>query len=140
MNTKTNIPPDCDAVVKRPKPPDIRSRAFQYALRAIKLYQHLQGQRDGAAWVLGKQYLRSACSVGANIEESQSGESRADFVHKLGIAEKEARESLYWLRLVAGSGIVQTMKLNSLMKETEDLIAVLASIILSTKGKTARAA
>ena len=137
MNTKTNTPPDCDAVVKRPKPPDIRSRAFQYALRAIKLYQHLQGQRDGAAWVLGKQYLRSACSVGANIEESQSGESRADFVHKLGIAEKEARESLYWLRLIAESGIVQTKKLDPLMKETEELIAVLASIILSTKAKKA---
>ena len=129
-----------DASVKRPKPPDIRSRAFQYALRAIKLYQHLQGRKDGAAWVLGKQYLRAACSVGANIEESQSGESRADFVHKLGIAEKEARESLYWLRLIAGSGIVLARNLNPLMKETEELIAVLASIILSTKGKQARAA
>ena len=140
MNTETNMALNSDASVKRPKPPDIRSRAFQYALRAIKLYQHLQGRKDGAAWVLGKQYLRAACSVGANIEESQSGESRADFVHKLGIAEKEARESLYWLRLIAGSGIVLARNLNPLMKETEELIAVLASIILSTKGKQARAA
>ena len=140
MNTEINIPPNSDTTGARPKPHDIQSRAFQYALRAIKLYQHLQGQRDGAGWVLGKQYLRSACSVGATIEESQSGESRADFVHKLGIAEKEARESLYWLRLIAGSGIVRTRKLNPLMEETEELIAVLASIILSTKGKRARAA
>jgi four helix bundle protein len=140
MNTEKNVPPNSDTAVKRHKPHDIRSRAFQYALRAIKLYQHLQGQRDGAAWVLGKQYLRSACSVGANIEESQSGESRADFVHKLGIAEKEARESLYWPRLIADSGIAQTRKLSPLMKETEELIAVLASIILSTKRKNGRAA
>ena len=103
-----SYPPTSDSAFEKRRPQDIRSRAFQNALRAIKLYQHLQRQRDGAAWVLGKQYLRSACSVGANIEESQSGESRADFVHKLGIAEKEARESLYWLRLIAESGIVQT--------------------------------
>jgi four helix bundle protein len=137
MNAETHIPLTSDRAFERHKPRDIRSRAFQYALRAIKLYQHLQGQRDGAAWVLGKQYLRSSCSVGANIEESQSGESRADFIHKLGIAEKEARESLYWLRLIAESGIVQTKKLDPLMKETEELIAVLASIILSTKAKKA---
>ena len=78
------------------RPQDIRSRSFDYALRAIKLYQHLQAGKDGAGWVLGKQYLRSACSIGANIEEAQASESRADFVHKLGIAQKEARESLYY--------------------------------------------
>ena len=139
MNAQTNIAGESNFVVKRPKPYDIRSRAFQYALRAIKLYRHLQEQKDGAAWVLGKQYLRCACSVGANIEESQSGESRADFVHKLGIAEKEARESLYWLRLIAESGIVLTKNLKPLMRETEELIAVLAAIILSTKGKKAPA-
>ena len=73
------------------KPRDIRSRAFAYALRAIKLYQYLQGRKDGAGWMLGRQYLRSGCSIGANIEEAQASESRADFVHKLGIAQKEAR-------------------------------------------------
>jgi four helix bundle protein len=118
---------------KRGEPWDIRERAFQYALRAIKLYQHLQRLKDGAGWILGKQYLRAATSIGANIEESQSGESRADFVHKLGIAEKEARECLYWLRLISSSGIVSVKKLTPLMNETEELISVLASIILRTK-------
>ena len=119
------------------EPWDIRERAFQYALRAIKLYQHLQGQKNGAGWVLGKQYLRAACSIGANIEEAQSGESRADFIHKLGIAQKEARESLYWLRLISSSGIVSNEKLAPLINETEELIRVLASIILSTKRTVA---
>ena len=86
-----------------PQPSDIRARLFNYSLRAVKLYQYLQKQRDGASWILGKQFLRAACSVGANIEEAQSAESRPDFVHKLGIAQKEARESLYWLRLLAES-------------------------------------
>jgi four helix bundle protein len=124
-----------DAVRNKGEPWSIRERAFQYALRAIKLYQHLQKQKDGAGWILGKQYMRAACSIGANIEEAQSGESRADFVHKMGIAEKEARESLCWLRLTSSSEIVPVSKLTPLIKETEELIAVLASIILSAKGK-----
>src|SRR5208282_968896 len=85
---------------------DIRKRAYQYALRAIKLYQHLQKRGDGAGWILGKQYLRAATSIGANIEEAQASESRADFIHKMGIAQKEARESFYWLRLIADSHVV----------------------------------
>lgn len=116
-------------------PQDIRERAYQYALRGIKLFQHLQEGKDGAGWILGKQYMRAACSIGANVEEAQFGESRADFVHKLGIAEKEARESLYWLRLTSSSGIIPAAKLAPLIKETEELIAILAAIILSTKRK-----
>ena len=64
---------------------DIRTRSLQYALRAVKLYQHLQKQKDGAGWILGKQYLRAATSIGANVEEAQAGENRSDFIHKLGI-------------------------------------------------------
>lgn len=115
---------------------DIRERAYQYSLRAIKLFQHLQKQRDGAGWILGKQYMRAACSIGANVEEAQSGESRADFIHKLGIAEKEARESLYWLRLTSCSGIVAATKLAPLIRETEELISVLAAISRNTKARS----
>jgi len=77
--------------------------------------------------------LRAATSIGANVEEAQSAESRPDFVHKYGIAQKEARESLYWLRLLAESGIVLLPRLKPLMKETEELFAVITGIILSTK-------
>ncbi len=56
--------------------PDIRKRSYAYCVRAIKLYQALQTEKDGAGWVLGKQYLRAATSIGANVEETQSGESR----------------------------------------------------------------
>jgi four helix bundle protein len=115
---------------------DIRQRAYQYALRAIKLYQHLQERRDGAGWILGKQYLRAATSIGANIEEAQASESRADFIHKVGIAQKEARESLYWLRLLAESHIVSDSRLNALTKETEELVAIITAIVVNTKLKT----
>ncbi len=117
------------------RPRDIRARSFTYALRAVKLYQHLQKQKDGAGWILGKQYLRAACSIGANIEEAQASESRADFVHKLGIAQKEARESLFWLRLLAESEIVARGKLKPLIRATEELVSVLTSIVVSTKRK-----
>ena len=119
------------------RPLKIRDRSFGYALRAIKLYRYLQKQDDGVGWILGKQYLRSACSVGANVEEAQAGESRADFAHKLGIAQKEARESLYWLRLLAESQTVPSGKLGPLVQATEEIIRILSSIILTTKKKGA---
>src|SRR5580698_1732052 len=101
------------------QPQEIRARTFAYALRAVKLYQFLQKKRDAAGWVLGKQYLRAATSIGANLAEAQAGESRADFIHKLGIAQKEARESLYWLQLLTQSMIVGDARLRSLEKETQ---------------------
>jgi four helix bundle protein len=115
---------------------DIRARFMQYALRAIKLYQHLQKQSDGAGWIIGKQYLRAATSIGANIEEAQAGESRGDFIHKLGIARKETRESLYWLTLLGKSELVSSGRITPLMKETRELLKVITAIILKTKSTT----
>jgi len=122
-----------DSAMKRPR--EILPRSFAYALRAIKLYQYLQRRKDGAGWILGKQYLRAATSIGANIEEAQAGESRSDFVHKLGIAQKEARESRYWLHLLAESAIVGREKLQPLRRETEELIGIITAIIVSTKNR-----
>jgi len=79
--------------------------------------------------------LRAACSIGANIEEAQASESRADFVHKLGIAQKEAREYLFWLRLLSESKIVPEAKLTHLIQETDELISVLTSIVVRTKRR-----
>ena len=115
------------------KPRDIRDRTYQYSLRAIRLFQSLQEGTDRAGWELSRQYLRSATSIGANVEEAQSGESRADFLHKYGIAQKEARETLYWLRLLADSKIVAQERLSPLMKETEEIISVITTIIVKTK-------
>jgi len=114
-------------------PKDIRTRSLQYALRAVKLYQHLQKQKDGAGWIIGKQYLRSATSIGANVEEAQAGESRGDFIHKLGIARKETRESLYWLNLLEKSGLVSSRRVTPLIRETKELLNVITAIILRTK-------
>jgi four helix bundle protein len=120
---------------EKEKPWDIRKRSFAYAIRAIRLHQALQELGDRAGWIIGKQYLRSATSVGALIEEAQSGESRADFIHKYCIAQKEGRECLYWLRLLAEKDILPRGRLAPIMEETNELIAVITAIIVKTKKK-----
>jgi four helix bundle protein len=115
--------------------PNIRERTIKYAVQAIELYRFVQSGRDGAGRVIAKQYLRAATSIGANVEEAHSGESRADFVHKLGIAQKEAREYSYWLRLMAESTVVASPRLAAIRRETEEIYAVLTAIIVNTKRK-----
>ena len=118
--------------------PDIQGRTLEYAVRAVRLFQVLQAQPDRAGWTIGRQYLRAATSIGANVAEAQSGESRPDFLHKLSIAQKEARESLFWLQLLERAEIVAPTRLAELKKETNEIIAVLAAIILSTRRNSQR--
>ena len=81
----------------------IREKSYQFALAVIKLYRRVQEQRE---YVISKQLLRSGTSVGANVEEAIAAESRRDFVHKMALASKEARETVYWLRLLSDSDLV----------------------------------
>jgi len=117
------------------KPQDIGSRSLAYAVRAVKLYRALVKQRDGAARIIGKQYMRAATSIGANVEEAQSAESRADFIQKYGIAQKEAKESRYWLRLMCDAEVLRRERLEPIMRETEEIYAVITAIIIAAKRK-----
>jgi len=112
---------------------DICDRTLDYALRAVDLFDHLQSSQNRAGWIIGDQYLRAGTSIGANLEEAQAGESRSDFAHKCAIALKEARESLFWLRLLERAGIVPTPRLAPLIQETRELIAILTTIVVKTK-------
>ena len=115
------------------QPANIQERTMDYSLRAIALYQHLQKKKDGAAWVLAKQYLRCATSIGANIAEAQAGESRSDFIHKCAIAQKEARESIYWLRLMTKSCLIPEQRIAPLIQETHEVTAIITKIITNSK-------
>ncbi len=99
----------------------------------MRLFRSLLTLKDEAARVIGRQFLRSATSVGANIEEAHFAESRVDFIHKYRIARKEARASLYWLRVLVESGIIARARLAPLIKETEELIAIVTAIILNAR-------
>lgn len=113
---------------------DIRFRA-EYAIRIARLYRALDSDRDGVGRVLSRQLLRSGTSVGANLREAQAGESRADFIHKIMIAQKEARESLYWLELLSATGCCASERLEPLIRETDELIAILSAIAISGRNK-----
>ena len=115
------------------QPRDILERTFEFALRVVRLCQVLEEKR-GMAATLGKQLLRAGTSVGANMEEAQGGQSRADFVSKCAIARKEARETHYWLRLIAAAQIVPQERIDNLLDECNQLVAILTSIIKKTKG------
>jgi four helix bundle protein len=86
--------------------------------------------------VLAKQVLRSGTSIGANVEEACSAQSRKDFIHKLSIAQKEAFETRYWLRLLRDSGEIKAEYANSMLNDCDELISILTSIIKTTKENT----
>lgn len=113
----------------------IQERTFKYALRIIRLCEILDRRRGLAASVLGRQLLRSGTAIGANVREAESGESRADFLHKIMVAQKEARETLYWLRLIEESRLMSAERLALLIDETDQLIAILSAVAISTKRR-----
>ncbi len=116
-----------------PEPEDIEARTLRYGVRAVHVFRALQGGADRAGWVVGKQFLRSATSVGANVAEARAAESKRDFVHKIQLAQKEARESLYWLRLLAETGILPPAKLAAITQETDEVLRILIAIARNTK-------
>jgi four helix bundle protein len=113
------------------KPNIVRDKSFDFALAVIELYKHLKAEKE---FVISRQILRSATSIGANIEEAGAAQSKRDFIAKMAISSKEARETNYWLRLIIQSKITNYKKLNDLLKSSEELIRLLTSII-----KTAQA-
>lgn len=99
----------------------------------VKLFQYLLNEKK--EFVLSKQILRSGTSVGANIEEAYQGDSKADFIHKLAIANKEAFETHYWLRLLRDRGFLEAKLADSLLLDCDELQRVLVSSIKTAKGK-----
>ena len=91
-------------------------------------------EKPGVSRTLSTQLLRSGTSIGANVEEARAGQSKADFIHKNNIALKEARETHYWLRLLAATEIISKDKLISLLQEADELQRILAAIIVRCKN------
>lgn len=112
---------------------DITERSFQFAVRIVKLCKHLE-ESFGVHRTLANQLLRSGTSIGANVEEAQGGQSKADFIAKLSIANKEARETLYWIKLLIASEILPENKLQQLKEEANELVAILTTIIKNARA------
>ena len=111
---------------------DLPDRTFAFADRIVRLCLVLE---DGGrvSSTLANQLLRAGTSVGANVEEAQGAESKKDFAHKYSIACKEARETHYWLRLLAASEVLPAARLEPLTVEANELIAILTTIIQKSR-------
>jgi len=112
---------------------DLRQRTFDFAVRVVNLCQRLD-KMPGVSRTLARQLLRSGTSIGANVEEGQASQSRADFVSKCSIACKEARETHYWLRLLVATEVATQNQTTDLIDEANQLIAILTTIVKKTKA------
>ncbi|MCB0210171.1 MAG: four helix bundle protein [Anaerolineae bacterium] len=114
------------------KPQDIQERTFEFAKRVVKLHQYLY-ELGGTERVLAGQILRSGTSIGANLEEANAGQSKPDFINKCNIALKEARETLYWLRLLIECHLVSSERLSPLISEADEIVAILTTIVKNAR-------
>jgi len=110
---------------------DLKKRTKEFALRVIKLVEALP--RGRTADVIGRQLLRSGTSVGANYRAACRAKSPADFISKMGTVEEETDESLFWMELLIEAGMVESGKLESLMKEADEILAITVSSIKTAK-------
>ena len=103
-----------------------------FALRIIKLYKYLCEQKN--EYVLSKQILRSGTSIGANIHEAFNAQSKADFISKLSISQKEGGETLYWLELLHDSAFIYDDAFKSIYSDCEELMKLLTVSIKKSKN------
>jgi len=111
----------------------VQDKSFRFAVQIVEYIR--RQQKDHVNLVLTRQLLRSGTSIGANVEEALGGHSSRDFVAKLAIAAKEARETGYWLRLIRDTQLHNRQELAGLLEECDGLLRMLNSIILTTRCK-----
>jgi len=104
----------------------VKQKSYDFALRIVKLCVWLKQQKH---FEVSGQLLKCGTSIGANIEEALAGQSKKDFLSKMSIASKEARETNYWLRLLKDSDILDEQQSTSILEESEELIKLLTSIV-----------
>lgn len=110
----------------------LKSKSYSFALEIVKVCRELQSNKE---FILSKQLLRSGTAIGALVEEANQGESKADFIHKLSIANKEANETQYWIRLLIDSNILGKETGEPLLQKSVELIKILTASIKTSKAK-----
>lgn len=109
----------------------IQTKSFQFSLKIIELFRKLQAGRE---YIISKQLIRSGTSIGANVEEAIAGQSKKDFLSKLSISLKEARETHYWLRLLKESELTN-LNVDAYLDASFELISILSAIVKTTRQK-----
>jgi len=109
-------------------------KSFAFAVRVVKAYKYLVEEKK--EFVLSKQFLRSGTSIGANSEEAVGGQSKADFISKISIAYKEARETEYWIRLLKATDYFDETQSKSLRGDLEELLKIIGRIQITSKSNS----
>ncbi|GAB3319512.1 four helix bundle protein [Larkinella ripae] len=113
----------------------VRKKSFQFAVRVIHLFQYLTKRKQ--EYVLSKQLIRSGTSIGANVREADNAVSKADFINKMGIAQKECDESMYWLELLKETDYLTEAEFVSIYNDASGLLKLIRTIVLNTKKNLA---
>ena len=109
----------------------VKTKSYNFALRIVKLGRFLMEEKK--EFIISQQIVRSGTSVGANIEEADAGQSKRDFIAKLQISLKEAKETHYWIRLLKDSDFIDLKSAESLIKDINEIIYLLTKILKSSK-------
>lgn len=109
-------------------------KSFAFAIRVVKAYKYLVDEKK--EFVISKQFLRSGTAIGANVEESVGGQSKADFISKLSIAYKEARETKYWIKLLKATDYFDETQANCLLADLEEILRIIGKIQITTKANS----
>ncbi len=109
----------------------IKDKSFVFAIRVVNLYKYLSETKK--EFILSKQLLRSGTAVGALVREAQNAESKADFIHKLAIAQKECDETIYWIELLKNTNYLNDNEFESMSSEATELLKMIRSAIITTK-------
>ena len=110
----------------------ILDKSYLFAVRMVKLFRYLKTEHK--EFVLSKQVLRSGTAIGALVRESEFAQSKADFVHKMSIALKEANETDYWIDLLYDTNFITKNMYNDIKKDIKELIKLLVSIVKTSKN------
>lgn len=111
----------------------VAEKSYAFALRVVKMYKYLVEEQK--EFTLSKQVLKSGTSIGANIEEGIGGQSPKDFIAKLSISYKEARETHYWLRLLRDSAYLDGKTATSMLNDCDELLRIIGTILKTMKNK-----
>ena len=109
----------------------VKNKSFSFAVRIVRMYQYLCDEKR--EFVLSKQLLRSGTSVAAMVREAEHAETKADFKHKMGIAQKEINETIYWLELLNETEYLSTEQFKGINDDAIEIIKLLTSIIKTSK-------
>jgi len=111
----------------------VKTKSFELAIRGVNFYKWLVSEKK--EFVMSKQFLRSVTSVGANVREAVNAQSKADFIHKLSISQKECDESMYWLEILIGTNYISKAEFESMHNQCAEVLKIIKSIIITSKRK-----